>query len=162
MCSTSCNVRMLILTRVCVCVQVPGWVAAALAPDVTLTFLDTDGVRPAAAVEDSLAPGGGVINTGACVFVAVEVLAGSLCGYGVLSEVQACACWPLRWTVFAMGWRVSRRWSCPAYDMCMAVSPTPFAGEAQLVMQLLSGLLAAGVPGGDVGIISPYKAQVNV
>jgi hypothetical protein len=27
-------------------------------------------------------------------------------------------------------------------------------------MQLLSGLLAAGVPGGDIGIISPYKAQV--
>jgi hypothetical protein len=28
-------------------------------------------------------------------------------------------------------------------------------------MQLLSGLLAAGVPGGDIGIISPYKAQVG-
>lgn len=54
-----------------VCVQVPGWVAAALAPNVTLTFLDTDGVRPAAAVEDSLAPGGGVINTGACVCIFV-------------------------------------------------------------------------------------------
>jgi superfamily I DNA and/or RNA helicase len=34
------------------------------------------------------------------------------------------------------------------------------AGEAQLLMQLLSGLLAAGVPGSDIGIISPYKAQV--
>lgn len=35
------------------------------------------------------------------------------------------------------------------------------AGEAALLMQLLSGLLAAGVPGGDIGIISPYKAQVG-
>lgn len=35
------------------------------------------------------------------------------------------------------------------------------AGEAQLVMQLLSGLLAVGVPSQDVGIISPYKAQVG-
>lgn len=28
-------------------------------------------------------------------------------------------------------------------------------------MQLLSGLLAAGVPSSDIGIISPYKAQVS-
>jgi len=35
------------------------------------------------------------------------------------------------------------------------------AGEAGLLMQLLSGLLAAGVPSSDIGIISPYKAQVG-
>lgn len=34
-------------------------------------------------------------------------------------------------------------------------------GEAALVMQLLAGLLAAGLPGQDVGIMSPYKAQVH-
>jgi superfamily I DNA and/or RNA helicase len=43
------------------------------------------------------------------------------------------------------------------YTYCAAVT----AGEALVVMQLLSGLLAAGVPGGDIGIISPYKAQVR-
>jgi hypothetical protein len=42
----------------------PGWVSAALQPGVRLAFLDTDGIQPAAAAEDSLAPGGGVINTG--------------------------------------------------------------------------------------------------
>lgn len=72
--------------------------SAALDPAVTLSFLDTKGIRPASAVEDALAPGGGVTNP----------------------------------------------------------------GEAALVMQLLSGLLAAGVPAADIGIISPYKAQVRV
>lgn len=44
---------------------------------------------------------------------------------------------------------------------CNWVCTLIVAGEADLVMQLLSGLLAAGVPAGDVGIISPYKAQVR-
>lgn len=44
--------------------QVPSWVAAALDPSVTLAFLDTDAIQPAAAAEDSLAPGGGVVNLG--------------------------------------------------------------------------------------------------
>lgn len=35
------------------------------------------------------------------------------------------------------------------------------AGEAKVVMQLLDGLLAAGVPGAEIGVISPYKAQVG-
>lgn len=44
--------------------QVPSWVLSALDPAVPLAFLDTDGIRPSSAAEDSLAPGGGVINTG--------------------------------------------------------------------------------------------------
>jgi hypothetical protein len=44
--------------------QAPAWVSATLDPSVRLAFLDTDTIQPAAAAEDSLAPGGGVINTG--------------------------------------------------------------------------------------------------
>jgi hypothetical protein len=35
-----------------------------LDPSVTLAFLDTDAIQPAAAADDSLAPGGGVANLG--------------------------------------------------------------------------------------------------
>jgi superfamily I DNA and/or RNA helicase len=35
------------------------------------------------------------------------------------------------------------------------------AGEAALLMQLLGGLLACGVPGSDITMVSPYKAQVT-
>jgi superfamily I DNA and/or RNA helicase len=35
------------------------------------------------------------------------------------------------------------------------------AGEAALLMQLLGGLLACGVPGSDITMVSPYKAQVS-
>lgn len=55
------------MLNACVCLlslQMPGWVSAALDPSVTLAFLDTDGIQPAAAAEDSLAPGGGVVNLG--------------------------------------------------------------------------------------------------
>jgi hypothetical protein len=34
-------------------------------------------------------------------------------------------------------------------------------GEAALLMQLLGGLLACGVPGSDITMVSPYKAQVG-
>lgn len=44
--------------------QVASWVSAALDPSVRLAFLDTDGIQPAAAAEDSIAPGGGVVNIG--------------------------------------------------------------------------------------------------
>jgi hypothetical protein len=35
------------------------------------------------------------------------------------------------------------------------------AGEAALLMQLLEGLLVCGVPGSDITMVSPYKAQVG-
>jgi hypothetical protein len=35
------------------------------------------------------------------------------------------------------------------------------SGEAALLMQLLEGLLACGVAGGDITMVSPYKAQVG-
>lgn len=34
------------------------------------------------------------------------------------------------------------------------------AGEAALLMRLVDGLLACGVPGSEIGLVSPYKAQV--
>lgn len=71
---------------------------------------------------------------------------GRLCG-GVNTQTESPLC---AWTLW-VGQSRSLVAAC--------VAP---AGEAQLVMQLLSGLLAAGVPGGDVGIISPYKAQVRM
>lgn len=214
--STCCLEVLHSLTSIpaCVCpvcgplLQVSSWVSAALDPAVRLAFLDTDGIQPAAAAEDSVAPGGGVVNIGECATLSSSSDSPVHCGHGYtvwgLYLLETCdeqckwqlvvqhdslirsavllvysttvvTCPMLMRLVESLNYgaselpvadktgRSSRLAAVLTYQACClrCVSLCPNTGEARVVMQLLSGLLAAGVPGGDIGIISPYKAQVR-
>ncbi len=50
-------------------------------------------------------------------------------------------------------------------DACSAMAETAFAetvangGEAALLVRIAAALVAAGLPAGDIGALSPYRAQ---
>ncbi|KAF6257941.1 AAA domain-containing protein [Scenedesmus sp. NREL 46B-D3] len=93
-------------------------------------------------------------------------------GLGVSLFRQLCEARPASVVVLSQQYRMCRRLAfvdTDAVQPSAAVEDAPApgrhgvvnAGEAALLMQLLEGLCVCGVPGSDITLVSPYKAQVR-